>query len=531
MSRLNRTGWTTLVTMLAVTAVALALRTPQLERRPLHNDEANQAAKLGLLLETGVYHYDPHDHHGPTLYYLTWPLARLQSGGTFAATEVWVYRAVPVAFGVLLVLLAGCACDALGRAGATAAGLFTAVSPAMVYFSRFYIQEMLLVTFTFCLLLCLWRWLRTGALSWAAASGASAGLMHATKETCVLAWAALAGAAAVHLLRRPQRGSRLGPNWQHLALAVGVAAVVSTLFFSSFLTYWRGALDAWRAYALFVGRGAGVDNPHQHPFAFYLGILTAWRPLPGFGWGESTVLGLGLVGALAAWAWPGRLEAAPEAVRLLGVYTVLLTLIYSAIPYKTPWCLLSFWHGWILLAGVGAVVLVRWPRRRWQQVLLALLISAGAVQSAKAAWRAAIRYPVDPRNPYVYAQTGTDFLRLVGRLEALSAVRRAGTDLRVHVIAPPDETWPLPWYLRRFTRVGYWTTPEPAALTAEPAVIVTTPESAPKLPKDLLRNYVHEYYGLRPEVLLSLYIRADLWDAFLRARGALPDPTSLPKEP
>ncbi|HEX2974040.1 MAG TPA: hypothetical protein VHP11_17035, partial [Tepidisphaeraceae bacterium] len=43
----------------------------------------------------------------------------------------------------------------------------------------------------------------------------------------------------------------------------------------------------------------------------------------------------------------------------LASYTVLLTAAYSAVPYKTPWCLLGFLHGMILLAAVGAVALIR----------------------------------------------------------------------------------------------------------------------------------------------------------------------------
>jgi putative Mn2+ efflux pump MntP len=45
-------------------------------------------------------------------------------------------------------------------------------------------------------------------------------------------------------------------------------------------------------------------------------------------------------------------------VRFLSFYTVALTGIYTVISYKTPWCALNFWLGTILLAGVGAAVLV-----------------------------------------------------------------------------------------------------------------------------------------------------------------------------
>ena len=55
---------------LLILVASIGLRLPQLTKRPMHHDEANQAARFGILLETGKYQYDPEDHHGPTLYYL-----------------------------------------------------------------------------------------------------------------------------------------------------------------------------------------------------------------------------------------------------------------------------------------------------------------------------------------------------------------------------------------------------------------------------------------------------------------------------
>jgi predicted membrane-bound mannosyltransferase len=44
--------------MLAILALAAALRLPRLAQRPMHADEANQAVKAGRLYETGKYQYD-----------------------------------------------------------------------------------------------------------------------------------------------------------------------------------------------------------------------------------------------------------------------------------------------------------------------------------------------------------------------------------------------------------------------------------------------------------------------------------------
>ena len=46
-------------------------------------------------------------------------------------------------------------------------------------------------------------------------------------------------------------------------------------------------------------------------------------------------------------AWP---EPQRQLVRWLGFYTVALTGAYSLVTYKTPWCMLSFLHGMILVA-------------------------------------------------------------------------------------------------------------------------------------------------------------------------------------
>ena len=86
--------------------------------------------------------------------------------------------------------------------------------------------------------------------------------------------------------------------------------------------------------------------------------------------------------------------------------------------------------------------------------------------------------------------------------------------MQVSVIAQPYEQWPLPWYLRTLPIVGYWTrTDDPLALQAP--VIVSSMEFAPALDAALGDRYVSEFYGLRPEVVLTLYVERGLWDRFL----------------
>jgi uncharacterized protein (TIGR03663 family) len=159
----------------AVAVGALAFRLPRLTMRPMHPDEANQAVRTGILYDTGVYRYDPAEHHGPSLYYLALAPLSLSGAKDFAASDEFDYRIVPAVFGVGLVLLLLLIADGIGRTAAVAAGVLTAVSSAMVFYSRYYIQEMTLVFFTFAAIVAVWRYVQIRSIAWAAAAGAAVG--------------------------------------------------------------------------------------------------------------------------------------------------------------------------------------------------------------------------------------------------------------------------------------------------------------------------------------------------------------------
>ena len=116
--------------LLLAAGVAMALRCPQLDQRPMHNDEAVNAMKFGRLWEQGKYRYDPNEHHGPTLYYSTLAVARLTSSPDFDHLTEIKLRLIPVVFGVGLIVLLPLIADGLGGKALFWAAIFTAVSPA-----------------------------------------------------------------------------------------------------------------------------------------------------------------------------------------------------------------------------------------------------------------------------------------------------------------------------------------------------------------------------------------------------------------
>ena len=123
-------------------------------------------------------------------------------------------------------------------------------------------------------------------------------------------------------------------------------------------------------------------------------------------------------------------------------------------------------------------------------------------------------YASDPRNPYVYAQTVPDAVRMAARIRDLAALHPDRQAMLVAVIAPPHEQWPLPWYLRAMTQVGYWTDAKDALGLNAPVIVAST-DQAERLDAVLGDRYVSEFFGVRPEVLLTVYVERGLWERFL----------------
>jgi uncharacterized protein (TIGR03663 family) len=505
-----RAAWFPAAIFLAF-ALALGLRLVALDARPMHHDEANQAVKFGALLESGDYRYDPDDHHGPSLYYLTLPAAWLRGQHTLAQLDAGTLRGVTAVFGAGLILLLPLIAPGIGRAAAAAAALFIAISPALTYYSRFYIQESVFAFFGIGFLAALGRYAGAGEPRWrrlwAVAAGLFAGLAYATKETSIIVVgsAVVAWAVAASLVR----GARVRVAWKDLLLAGGVAAAVAVSLYSSFFRYPGGPLESVLAFATYFERGVGSAR-HAHPAGYYLRILGG-SASGGLVWTEAAILVLALAGA----AFAARRARASFWPLYVAIYSAVAALVFSLLTYKTPWNLVPFHAGFAILAGIGVTALWTVVRPAWGRAILVALLAAAVWNLGAQNARANRRYPADPRNPYAYAQTSPDFLRLSERIHQLARVHPDGRGMLVKVVAGPYEQWPLPWYLRDMTRVGYWARAGEAEPLDEAAVVVASQETGADVEAVLGHRYVSEFYGLRPDVLLTVFIDADLWGQVL----------------
>ncbi len=461
--------------IIATLLVGAALRLPVLTLRPMHCDEAVHGLKFVSLLEDNYYRYDRVEYHGPTLNYFTLITARL-AGITDGdkLSEVHL-RLVPVFFSLGLILLTAQLFKGIGLHGAVTAMLLTAVSPAMSYYSRYYIQEMLLVFFTFALICFGYKYLRTGERKFAVFAGLALGLCHATKETFLIAAASMIIAGGVlWLLEYKKRGN--GPSVPIRgsdAVVFAVSAIaISGLFYSSFFTNFRGVVDSYAFVGTYFQRGLG-NSVHIHPWYYYLKMLLWFRLGDGPVFSEAFIILTAAGGVVLAFAARHTRRRDVMLIRFFAVYAVVLTVIYSAIPYKTPWSILSALHAMIIVSSVTiswAVRTVPGGYRKLLLVLLAVLMLHLSGQSLLANFQ----LHSDTQNPWVYAHPTIDVFDVSNKVHEYNLRCGDNEGFGVQVVARDSDYWPLPWYLRDIENTGWYDRPEGVSLTA-PIVLTCGP--------------------------------------------------------
>ena len=509
---------TTTVVILLLTVAALMIRLPGLDVRPFHGDEANQAFRTGKLLETGKYEYDPRDHHGPTLYYLTLVPAWLAGQATFEDTQDWTYRIVPVCFGAGLILLTLLLRSGMNTSMLMVSGLLLCLSPAFVFYSRYYIQEMLLVFFTLAAIGFGYRYLLKPSMSTALLTGASLSLMHASKETAVIAYASTVAGLVVVAIRCRNDGvaqsivSKI--KKRHIIGGLLIALAINIVLYTAFFTHARGPLDSILSYGHYLKRADGAGL-HDKPWDYYLNLLAFSQKGPQYWFSEGLILFLGGVGILHVFIAQCRKSQTAPFILFLATYVVCMTVVYALIPYKTPWSMLSFLHGIILMAGYGFYTLLCVVKSFPAKSVLVGLLLLGAAHLGYQSYLVNLIIPTDIRNPYVYAHTSSAAMKIVKRAHQLKAVHPDPDNMVIFVIQPNSDYWPLPYYLRDINHVGFYPSiPDTIELAdmiiAEPALAGLMRKARP--------DYVEEMGGLRPSRLRHIYIRRELWDTFMETQ-------------
>jgi len=503
--------------IIALLLFALMLRLPVLDLRPMHGDEAVNAVKFGTLLERGTYTYDPLEYHGPTLYFFSLPPAFFQSITTFSNLNEQTLRMVPVILGFLTLVSMLFLMSSVSPAVLVIALLLLAVSPANVYYNRYYIHETLLVFFGVALLISIFSYLKNRQVTALILAGIFLGMMVATKETWIIyLFAIFIGFLATFKFKDIIAELR----WRPLAIFFSSALLIGLLFYTSFFKNPDGLYDALVSFKNYFSR-ASANQLHRHSWDYYLSLLLFFKNDPVHFWTEGLLVLLYLAGTIISFRDVLISARKQPIMRFTAAYTLCLIVIFSAIPYKTPWNLLGFLPGMALLAGFATIRIYSWLIRKKYRIIFTGILVVAFLHLFWETLQLNFVFPADPLNPYVYAHPLPDVIEIEQSVREITNRHPQGKNLHIQVVAKDNDYWPLPWYFRKYSRVGWWSE-MPAADALAPLIIINA-----NLESELIsRLYVERPPGqqdlyipvfdhtvfLRPGIEFRAYLKKDDWD-------------------
>ena len=412
--------------------------------RPLHVDESVNGFFVTQIWENGFYTYDPGNYHGPLAFYL------FQISEKIFGFGVHSFRILSAVFLFLTVLFILRNRIVLGKYACLFIAIATALSPGMIYFRRSSIHES---AFVFFQILMITGFLKARenmsrqGLLWFFAGFLGAILL---KETFVilgvafaLAWLWLEISPGMinwikikdDLPKRPEFGKTEKVFFLKISFIV---VVVWLVFYTGFFHHWKGASDFFIALMPWFKTGV-KGSGHDKPFFYWIRLMSRYE------W-------VALIGVIAACA---GIVSRSWKIRFLSALALVNGFIYSYIPYKTPWCIVSILWPFVFVAGLWFefISVKLQPKKTFAFIVSVSLTSVVLIHSAVMAYIINFKNYEDTSEPYVYVQTRNDF-KIIGNI----IQKRTESSPDFHntpVLIKLNDTWPFPWFLSRFPHVRY----------------------------------------------------------------------------
>lgn len=477
------------------------LRFDHLSTRPFHADEATGARITATRMGSGAYCFDPLHFHGPLLSSLAIPICKMNGETRWQEMTKSTLRLLTAIAGSLLLLAPLFWRRRFGDGPMLVTTALFATSPLLVYYSRMFIHEPLLVLFGMLALVSMVRSPRYGI------PGLMIGLMFATKESFAISMLAWSGAGMVLAWENRKKWDRSFylSVWKtyrmHIAISLLTFVSCAIFFYTDGLHNPHGVIDSIRTFFDYQ-TGAG----HNKPYAYYLQLLAFPMKSGGVWWFGTPVVML----ALLAFVFSFRRNAESSSIiRFLAYAAAGHFLIYSAIAYKTPWLACLPWAHVCLLAGFGVAGFSR--HRLPMKTAICLLVGLCLTSQFSQTHRATGRYASDARNPFAYVPTRNEIESLGPWLEKLQQAAPGISLEPVAVIG--SETWPLNWYLRSFHEIGYW--PSPPDDLKSRALVFAMPDAGGAVTSLLADTHISLPRGLRAGVPMQMFVRNDVWKLWM----------------
>jgi uncharacterized protein (TIGR03663 family) len=420
--------------------------------KPPHFDEGINGWFVDQMVKNGFYRYDPTNYHGPLHFYILFVCQ------TLLGRNLWAIRLPVVLASIFSIHLTMKFEPFLGRNVSRIAALTMAVSPGFVFYGRYSIHEVWLLLFSMLFILGLLGLWQRGTVNYLWFAGMGLAGMILTKETYIIHVGCALIAIFVTWISQKitpvPNAKRVRQSWTYmdLVMVAGTGLAVIVFFYSGAFMNWPGVAGLWKTFDAWFKTGTQGAG-HEKPFYYWLQLICRY---------EHPILFALLLAPLTQYIQNLSL-------RYLAIYAVGTLIAYSIVAYKTPWCIISI--VWPLLFVFGALPLfVPEGRRRIVHAGMATLLALSLCLCVglnyfrcstfnEFNWKSDRSIPANLAvfftwEPYVYVQTYNDVWKLTKPLLRLAKSNPTYYQMVGHLIR--TSTYPLPWMLGDFTKVGYY---------------------------------------------------------------------------
>ncbi len=216
-----------------------------------------------------------------------------------------------------------------------------------------------------------------------------------------------------------------------------------------------------------------------------------------------------------------------SALRYLTIYGVGVLFVYSIIPYKTPWCIISIdWP--FLFLGAAALVFLWDNLPRFISVVVGLGLFG---QLAYKSYALNFVHYDDPKQMYAYVQTFRDYRKFVDPiLQKLRSDPAAKQHLRGLIFL--ESYFPIPWLIDEIRDVGYYSEGVdkwPKDLDADFIAVLDT--DSQDVEDRLTKKYFVETFRLRDGMdPCKAYFKYDTFKDVFPGKNPEFDPSTRPQE-
>lgn len=483
------------------------------------NDIAQPYYYLKHLINNKAYVYDP-VYHGPFQYYLGDLIFNIAK--THSISLLRLPMVLTSIFALFVIFLFR---EYLGKFGLILTLLLVAFSPGLVYYSNLANYENYIAVFSV---------LGTGLLligvkkrsPWILClSGIVLLSLMTIKETALVTWFCIVVSTILtyvllYIAKRPSEWLKTVENividttngkynssilrYLFPALVCFVSGGVTfALLYSSFGANIAGINDGLTSW-MYWGK-SGSEGGHVKDFGYYTSLVMEY---------DFMIVFMFLTGTITT------LYTSRNKYKLfISIWALIVWLVYSIIPYKTPWLIINFLIPFAISAGIGWQILFENMSKFWYKTITVFLISLLSFNAIATAYQAKWIDNDKESNRLTYVHPYNEF---ESEVKALYGLMLSSPDLkRVQITITAPEYWPLPAYLFDWQSLGYFNGIKGRDINLKAPIIINDTRDNPELREYLLESDVNDFvklgdYPVRPGVSHSIFVKQDLFNRYMK---------------